>query len=301
MIYKGVPAGRFVPALLAGIARGRVRLPGLSEGACRLPQSLSAHRFTTSATMAAGKWGYADQAGWASLPGCVATGDSQSPIHIQTAGVVKSQALKPLKLTGWETAFTGTVCNNGHSVQFNPNPGQQPASLEIHTGVYEGLQFHFHWGECHGKGSEHLIDGTQYDLEIHFVHKKVGDSSGGSAPDSLAVLAVMGTEDSRVDGTTGIWKALAVPQQYNSTLSLGGIRFVELLPPSLDYYHYQGSLTTPPCSEIVQWLVLKEPIGVPREFLESLRRIEDEEGEHLCHNYRDLQLINKRTIETPAH
>ncbi len=256
---------------------------------------------TRSGTMAAQRWNYDNQAEWAHLPGSAASGSSQSPIHIQTEGVTKSEELKPLKLTGWETPVSGSFENTGRSVQFTPNSDAGPVTVEFHRGLYAFKQFHFHWGECHGQGSEHLVDGQQYDLEIHFVHKKLSETRHPAAAcDGLAVLAVFGMEDSSADGITGAWRQLTAPQQCSESLPLDGVTFSELLPSNLDYYHYQGSLTTPPCSEVVQWLVLKEPVKVPREFIERLRSIEDEEKGRVCPNYRDVQPTNQRKIATPT-
>ncbi len=295
--FRGTP-----PSLRARVLRRfSTDEPGAPDCKCDRERQRTRNTAPRSAAMAHCKWNYFKQAEWSRLPGCVAGGDNQSPVHIRTADVVKSEKLKPFKLTGWETAIDGTICNTGHSVQFTPAARQPPATIQLHQGVsYTAQQFHFHWGEHHGEGSEHLVDGKQYDIELHFVHKKTAESGAADAPDAFTVLAVFGTEDNTTDGASGIWKQLSVPQHYGETIDIEGIKLAELLPSNLDYFCYEGSLTTPPCTEAVQWLVAKEPITVPRAFLEQLRGIEDEEKEHLCRNYRDVQPINKRKIETPA-
>lgn len=71
------------------------------------------------------------------------------------------------------------------------------------------------------------------------------------------------------------------------------------LPKNLDYYHYKGSLTTPPCSETVLWYVIKQPLEVPEDFLEKLRQIKDVTGQKITRNYRQCMPLNDRLVETP--
>ena len=242
------------------------------------------------------KWNYQAQGEWAHLPGCSAKGTRQSPISIQLADVVESKELSQLKLTGWEKPFSGKVNNNGHSIQFNPSTHH--ATLQNHRGTYVMQQFHFHWGRCSNEGSEHVVGGRQYDLEVHFVHKKEGGADDAS--DALSVLAVFGEEDSTISGDTGVWKQLIVPQHYDKSVSVDAVDISLLLPKKQDFFYYEGSLTTPPCSEIVQWFILKESIKIPQDFLEKLRHIEDDEGKILSYNYREVQPINERKVATPA-
>ena len=74
----------------------------------------------------------------------------------------------------------------------------------------------------------------------------------------------------------------------------------DLLPKNLDYYFYEGSLTTPDCDEIVQWFVLKQTISVPAAYLVQLRNIEmDEAGNSLTFNFCAPQDLNCQTVFTP--
>ena len=86
-------------------------------------------------------------------------------------------------------------------------------------------------------------------------------------------------------------------QEFKSTTPVSGFRFDSFLPKNLDYYYYEGSLTTPPCSETVQWFVLKERITVPGAYLEQLREVEeDKEGDLLEFNFRMPQALAGRVV-----
>ena len=110
----------------------------------------------------------------------------QSPIQIITANAVTSEDLKPLKLVkGWAEPASGTYDNSGYTVTFRPN-ASSVTTLQTHTGEYVLDNFHYHWGESTGCGSEHLVDGKQYDMEIHFVFKKVNNTNP-KAGDAISV------------------------------------------------------------------------------------------------------------------
>ena len=157
--------------------------------------------------------------------------------------------------------------------------------------------FHYHWGEKAGCGSEHLVDGKQYDLEIHFVFKKMNNTNP-TAGDAISVLGIFGQVK---NGATidGIWK-LITP---NKVLSCGSaeetsnVAISDLLPTSHDCFHYEGSLTTPGYDEVVQWFVLSESIQVPALYFDQLRSIQDAQGNNITHNFRELQDLNGRIVK----
>lgn len=200
-----------------------------------------------------------------------------------------------LSIQDWDTVQSGVLTNTGHSMQFTPESSSVP-NLTTPHGTYSFKQCHFHWGPSSHTGSEHLIDSNSYSTEIHFVHGKT--SGPKDAPDSLAVLAVLCYADSSYQSRGTPWERLEIPQEIGQTISGVGIDISEFLPSRLDYYHYKGSLTTPPCSETVLWYVLKQPIKVPEEFLEKLRQMKDEFGRSLTHNYRQCMSLHGRSIES---
>ena len=245
-------------------------------------------------------YNYEDQAAWANLPGSFCgTGRRQSPINIETASVQESNTLlQNLIFNGYDRVVDGSLANTGHTVQFDPSSSAPGASVMNHEGTYNLLQFHLHWGEGQRDGSEHRVNGSQYAAEIHFVHRSTNASS--TAGNALTVVGVFAVADSAAP--TGIWQQLMpVPTAFESSTSVTGIRYSDLLPTNRDYYYYEGSLTTPLCNETVQWFVLKDTIQIPESYLAILRMVqEDTNGTLLTHNVRDAQALNGRIVMTPS-
>ena len=181
------------------------------------------------------KWGDIDAANRA-----CSIGGEQSPIDIREP--IKAQ-LAQLNIT-W-AKNVDTIINNGHTIQVNVGDS---SVLSVGAGRnYRLLQFHFH------HPSEHLIDGKSFPMEAHFVHR--ADSGG------LAVVGVMFSEG-KPNATFGKIIATMPAKEGPAVKADGAINPNGLLPAKLGYYRYPGSLTTPPCSEVVEWLVLTDPIQV---------------------------------------
>nr|SFW10617.1 CA_SubDo [Suberites domuncula] len=218
----------------------------------------------------------------------------QSPINIVLADVVQSPSLTPLVFNSeWDSTNTvGTFSNTGHNIQYDLNSTSPDITTVTPIGTYKFLQFHMHWGNQTGVGSEHLINGEQSEVEIHFVHQKVGASTAGNMFGVVGVFADVGDIP-----MTGIWQQLNasnVPAVDDVILS-DGIRFTDLLPSNRDYYYYEGGLTTPPCTEAVQFFLLKNRITVPSAYLARLRSIDQNDGPGAI-NYRDIQSLNGRVV-----
>jgi carbonic anhydrase len=180
------------------------------------------------------KWGDLDDANKA-----CSLGSQQSPINI--GPTIKSQ-LPALKLSWDKTA--DTIVNNGHTIQLNFAEG---STLKLGGTSYKLLQVHFH------HPSEHLIGGKSFPMEAHFVHR--ADSG------ALAVVGVMFTEG-KPNATFSKIVATMPAKEGPAVKAVAAINPNGLLPAKLGYYRYSGSLTTPPCSEVVEWLVLTDPIQV---------------------------------------
>ena len=133
--------------------------------------------------------------------------------------------------------------NNGHSIQQNIKPGSFLRIPERNQ-IFELKQFHFH------SPSEHTIDGKFFEMEVHFVHV---DKDGG-----LAVVSVLVGEGEEHPVLSQLWAFMPETPGETSQKPIG-IEETDLLPPTREYYSYSGSLTTPPCTEGVRWLVLKSP------------------------------------------
>jgi len=242
--------------------------------------------FTVSSVLAAGVknsihvrhgklvvWSYSGIEGpsyWAELSerySLCKAGYMQSPINI---GDSQKSGLAPL--TADYRATPLRIINNGHTIEAEYAPG---SNLTQGSMKYELLQFHFH------SPSENMLNGKQFDMEIHFVHK---DQAG-----HLGVLAVF-VEKGAVNPAIGkIWRYL--PQQANSATDPEGVMFngSDLLPANRRYYHFVGSLTTPPCSEGVQWHVLKQPITASSEQIDAFLGV-------IGPNNRPVQKVNNRLV-----
>ena len=184
-------------------------------------------------------------------------------------------------------------------MQFDPDNALNPAvTTRTPLGTYRVLQMHMHWGRTDQEGSEHTVNGKKYPLELHFVHQKDG-SMDKTAGDHFAVVGVFAQAVST--DISGVWAQLnaSAVRTYPSRINVTNFVYNSLLPTSREYYHYVGSLTTPSCSEVVQWFVLKEPIDVPAEYLVYLRQVESSNAnETLTYNFREVQRLGQRTVYT---
>ncbi|HWL28711.1 MAG TPA: carbonic anhydrase family protein [Burkholderiaceae bacterium] len=193
----------------------------------------------------AGSWGYTGATGpthWGTLDPSFSVcdaGRSQSPINIQAPLTV---GLPPLQL---DYAGQGkTIVNNGHTVQvdFDAKSG-----LMLDGTRFELKQVHFH------APSENQVNGKSYPFEAHLVH---ADASG-----NLAVIGVMFEHGAPNAGLQKLWADM--PKDKNAATELkSAFAPADILPAARDYFRFSGSLTTPPCSEGVRWLVLKSPMTV---------------------------------------
>ena len=193
-------------------------------------------------------------------------GTQQSPVDI--VGPIKAQ-LPPLKIAWGKTA--DTIVNNGHTIQLNVADG---STLSVGKDTYSLLQFHFH------RPSEHRVNGKSFPMEAHFVHR---NAAGGLAV--VGVLMATGKTNSVFSKIVSTMPAQeGPPVKANPAIDPNG-----LLPADRDYYRYPGSLTTPPCSETVEWLLLAQPIQVTEPDVAAF-------GKLYAMNARPVQQLNRRTL-----
>ena len=219
----------------------------------------------------------------------------QSPIDINTRNLYCAKVPDLRFNKDYFQPMSGTWENkDGHTVEFTPNPNVN-AIMYTPKGQYKLLQFHMHWDE-----SEHLIDGRASDLEIHFVHKKVGLNEKNANP--LAVLSTRGRSawpKSRSIYNPKIYKQLDVSKIrscYSDPVDVSGILLRSFMPNNRYYYYYEGSLTTPPCSETVQWFIFKYEIDVPEDYLADLKMVTDKYGARINYNFRYTQPLHGRPV-----
>jgi len=217
-------------------------------------------------------WGYSKDKGperWGELDPAFTTctaGKNQSPINLHS--FIKSD-LKPIEIH--YQVGGNEILHNGHTVQINYAPDSK-ISIEGHD--YALLQYHFH------APSENLINGKSYPMEVHLVH---ADKSG-----NLAVIAVMFAIGETNESLAQTWPHM--PETAGDKHPLSNITAESLLPAKRDYYLYNGSLTTPPCSEGVRWLVMKEPVTASKAQIEKFALT-------IRHpNNRPVQAVNARPV-----
>jgi carbonic anhydrase len=194
----------------------------------------------------------------------------QSPIDIRGAAKADLPALQ----VAYQAAATNVV-NNGHTIQVNVPPG---STVTVGDHRYELQQFHFH------APSEEAVSGKHAALVAHLVHK---DADG-----KLAVVAVLFDVGAASAALVPVFAAM--PAKVGEEAPLGqGVDPAALLPAKQGYYEYEGSLTTPPCSEGVRWFVLKQHATLSQEQLQAFKKL-------YPHNARPLQPLNGRTIRTSS-
>lgn len=191
----------------------------------------------STAVFADADWNYDQPEQWSTLNQkySACNGLNQSPINIERT--VKAE-LEPLKFS--YNTMIHTIENKGHTVQVDFAQGGE---LQLDDENFVLKQFHLH------SPSENLIKGKSYPLEIHFVH--------ANTQGELAVVAMMFEQGTENPMLKRMWNRL--PKKQSEKVVLKTPQPVnEMLPKNLDYYRFSGSLTTPPCSEGVRWLILKE-------------------------------------------
>ena len=216
-------------------------------------------------------------------------GDAQSPINIQTPRVRYNSQLAPLSLNGYNANMSSFVWNfthNGHTIVAYPPPMTR---LSISGGglpdVFYLLQFHSHWGYNAYQGSEHTINDRKYPLEVHFVHRS-------SSTGTLAVLGIL-FDLQREDNPYLNELLSALNRTHNTSVSFEQQADISRLfptSPSPRFYRYNGSLTTPPCTEGVIWTLLKKTVPISSYQLRVFT------GNTVPFNFRPPQRLHSRKV-----
>jgi carbonic anhydrase len=218
-------------------------------------------------------WTYAGEEGpdhWGNLDPSYAlcgTGKSQSPID-----VIAPREADLANISFHYQPSEVNILNNGHTVQVNYDAGSY---LELDGVRYDVAQFHYH------APSEHALDGKLFAAELHIVHK--------GADGTLAVVGILLEEGSQNNAFQPFIDNL--PTEKSDVKDTGSrINVADLLPTVQTTYRYSGSLTTPPCSEGVNWNLMTTPVELSSEQLSALETL-FEEG-----NNRPIQPLNDRPL-----
>lgn len=224
-------------------------------------------------------WSYKHPDHWVkSFPYC--EGNRQSPINIED---LKAKEGK-LKMTPYYSSVSKglKMKNNGHALQVNGNFGK----LKLHDGVYDVKQLHFHFP------SEHKVNGELAAGEMHIVHQH--HLAKGRGTDALAVVGVLLEVEDVADkffDTLGFGGKL--PANKKDVKIAGAVDLSKVLKSQLagDYFYYEGSLTTPPCSETVHWYLLKDQLNVSAAIVKKFKSLFPNPM-----NNRPVQKLNGRVI-----
>jgi len=216
-------------------------------------------------------WDYENPAGWGELSDefkeC-SVGEEQSPVDIVSASAVPAE-FKPAEVH-WQ-AFAPTVVNNGHTIQVNT--GGKGGYVELNGVRYDLVQFHFH------HESEHTVDGKHAPMEVHFVNK--------SAAGDLLVLGVMVEPGAANPTIDTVWANL--PEAGKETPVATTIDPSTILPADHGSFRYAGSLTTPPCSQIVTWNVYTHPTELSAGQIDAFAALYPNDA-------RPVQPLNRRFV-----
>lgn len=205
-------------------------------------------------------WGYEQQIGptqWANINpeySQCKSGKNQTPINItQSYATTHKHPIQiEYKLAPQDIVF------NGHTIQVNTKDHDEDDFIRIDGEKFVLQQFHFH------TPSENQIEGRSFPLELHFVNASVeGD---------LAVLAVMFNLGKANPEWDKFWQDLSPIPEHKSQLTQD-IDLEKLMPKNQHYYRFSGSLTTPPCTEGVIWLVMKNSMTISQQQLEQFKQL----------------------------
>ncbi|NWT98063.1 CAH9 anhydrase, partial [Urocynchramus pylzowi] len=229
-------------------------------------------------------------------------GTRQSPINVDTAEAIFSPDLRPIQLSGYSLPASERLKlkNNGHTVVL-----ELPNSLALSGGYaqqYRAAQLHLHWGSPSRPGSEHTINGRRFPAEIHVVHYNTKYDSFTEAmvrPDGLAVLgAFLEVGHWENQYYHEILEYLYEIQEVGQETFVPGFNIGGLLPANLKlYFHYNGSLTTPPCYQTVKWTIFNQTVLLSHHqmsvLVSTLRNADDKLLQNI---YRPVQSLQGRSV-----
>jgi carbonic anhydrase len=220
-------------------------------------------------------WSYEGEGGpqnWGKLKpdfNVCAIGKRQSPINIEESATLRGPA-EPIQFDYQPSS--ATVVNNGHTIQVDVAGDN---SITVRGTNYRLLQFHFH------HPSEERVNYRSFSMVAHLVHR--------NAEGQLAVVAVLLDPGEANPLINKVWTYMPLDTNDRVRMPAGLLNLNELLPRDQRYYQFIGSLTTPPCTEGVLWMVLKQPVALSREQLRLFAQL-------FPNNARPVQPVNGRAV-----
>lgn len=271
-----------VAAAPAPAAPGRIVNPVDSRQYIRAKAAaLAGHGTAAAVAMSGGPgaaethWAYEGATGpqaWGTMKpefNVCAIGKRQSPINIEEPATLQGPA-EPVRFNYQPSS--GTVVNNGHTIQVDLYGDN---AIIVRGSEYKLIQFHFH------HPSEERVNYKSFAMVAHLVHK--------NAEGQLAVVAVLLEPGAANALINKVWTYMPLDSGDRVRMPAGLVEMTELLPADQRYYQFMGSLTTPPCSENVLWMVLKQPQTISREQIRLFSQL-------FPNNARPVQPVNGRAI-----
>jgi len=247
--------------------------------------------FYTTINHAGPSWTHEEQVTWGAIEDTTQTevpkmypyaecsiGNHQSPVDLATAEINQTKNLNRLRIW-YDVDDKPVFFNSGHGVQVNTSL-DYTGQLEIGDEVFPLIQFHFH------APSEHVVGEKKFAAELHYVHVR---------EDGRLVVLAVGIDEGEKNGTfqTILDNMPREPEGRNENTGIS-INPESLLPHNHhrpEFLSLSGSLTTPPCSEGVQWYFLTEIVTASAEQLEQLRGFYN-------NNVRSVQDLNGRVVSS---
>lgn len=268
------------PLRLRHLTQHRMRIipPLCLAAATLLAACTNAPKPATPEPVHAAHWSYEGETSpihWAQLEqGAQCGGSQQSPINILDAeAVATSSDTTLLRISYAEQTHIQALLNNGHTLEYDFADGD---SVYFRGTGYALKQFHFH------EPSEHTLNGVRYPIEMHLVHK--------SAQGGILVLSVLGKEGKGSAPFAFLESWLPVKQGETKPVNTPFSLLSALPEDHHSYYHYTGSLTTPPCTEGVHWFVFQTPMEVSEAQVKAIGQLMPVD------NYRTQQPLNDRKV-----
>ena len=231
----------------------------------------------------------------------------QSPIDVNSKMVKHDTTLTPLRFDRKIIKFH--VNNYGWNISFS---AEKKKEIMFSGGPlnhkYAFLEMHFHWGEVNGckyhHGCEHTIDGKRYAAEMHIVHWNTDlyktESEALKSPDGLAVIGVLidANESNEPNKSFGLILDMFNKVPYINYKSSFEVSPYFLIPHCTErFYTYPGSLTIPPLTENVTWILLAQPINISFDQLDRMTTCTSDSG-YITNNYRPTQPLNNRVVRS---
>lgn len=214
-------------------------------------------------------WNY-ENTNWERLGSNECSSAVQSPVNINTEEAIPAQLSD---IDYQYEPFEMQIVDNGHTIQVQ---GTENSYITVEGKKYQFKQFHFHYP------AEHTIDNKTYPMEMHLVHQEVGTSN-------LVVLGIF-IEEAATPNDFLEKVFIQIPKEKKKEITTDvTINLSDYIPPSQEHFTYIGSLTTPPCTVGVDWIVFKQPIKASKEQLEKFSQVS-------ANNARPVLPLNNRRV-----